>query len=239
MSGLTRQRPKRASADRGRRLGTALMLLLTFTTGMIDAVGYLGLGKVFAGNMTGNVVILGMAVTDSGHLPITGPALSLVCFASGAAIGGRALRAAAPGWSGKCTVLLGGVAAALAVAGAAAPAVGHPPRPWPGLAVSGLLALAMGAQAATARHIAVKDVTTVVVTSTMTGLAADSRWGARRAQPWVRRLSAIALISAGAGVGAWLLRWNTGWAVITAAVLTFAAALVGHRARCAGEPAPR
>ena len=33
-----------------------LMLALTFTTGIVDAVGYLGLDRVFTGNMTGNVV---------------------------------------------------------------------------------------------------------------------------------------------------------------------------------------
>ena len=39
----------------------------------------------------------------------------------------------------------------------------------------------MGLQAATARHLSVKDVTTVVVTSTLTGLAADSGWAAEPA----------------------------------------------------------
>jgi hypothetical protein len=38
------------------------MLALTFTTGIVDAVGYLGLDRVFTANMTGNVVILGMAL---------------------------------------------------------------------------------------------------------------------------------------------------------------------------------
>ena len=44
------------------RMHLSLMLALTFTTGINDAVGYLGLDKVFTGNMTGNVVILGMAL---------------------------------------------------------------------------------------------------------------------------------------------------------------------------------
>ena len=43
------------------RLHLVLMLVLTFTTGIVDAVGFLGLDRVFTGNMTGNVVILGMA----------------------------------------------------------------------------------------------------------------------------------------------------------------------------------
>lgn len=36
------------------RLQLALMLTRTFTIGVNDAVGYLGLDKVFTGNTTGN-----------------------------------------------------------------------------------------------------------------------------------------------------------------------------------------
>ena len=37
------------------RMHLALMLILTFSTGIVDAVGYLGLDRVFTGNMTGNL----------------------------------------------------------------------------------------------------------------------------------------------------------------------------------------
>ncbi len=57
-----------------------LMLALTFVTGVVDAVGYLRLDQVFAGNMTGNVVILGMAAAGGSRLPVLGPALALVSF---------------------------------------------------------------------------------------------------------------------------------------------------------------
>lgn len=52
----------------------ALMLALTFATGIIDAVGYLGLDRVFTGNMTGNVVVLvpRVIVTVTGALTTTG-----------------------------------------------------------------------------------------------------------------------------------------------------------------------
>ena len=43
-----------------------LMLALTFSTGIVDAVGYLGLDRVFTGNMTGNVVILAEQLALSG-----------------------------------------------------------------------------------------------------------------------------------------------------------------------------
>lgn len=54
-------------------LNVGLMLALTFSTSVVDAVGYLGLDQVFTGNMTGNVVILGMALTGAQQLPVVGP----------------------------------------------------------------------------------------------------------------------------------------------------------------------
>jgi uncharacterized membrane protein YoaK (UPF0700 family) len=204
-----------------------LMLALTFATGVVDAVGYLSLDKVFAGNMTGNVVILGMAATGGTGLPVLGPVVALVFFFVGAAIAGRMLRAAAPDWSRRCTVLLGGVglvlaatALGLAVAGVAAPAARA--------SMASSLALAMGVQAATARHLAVKDVTTVVVTSTLTGLAADSRLGAARGQGAMRRGAAVTLIAVGAVTGAALCQVHDGLAVAAAALVVLAVTGLGH-----------
>ena len=48
------------------RLLVMALLALTATTGLVDAVSLLGLGRVFAGNMTGNVVLLGVATTGTG-----------------------------------------------------------------------------------------------------------------------------------------------------------------------------
>jgi len=41
---------------------TRALLVLTFTTGVIDAASYLGLGHVFTANMTGNIVLLGFGI---------------------------------------------------------------------------------------------------------------------------------------------------------------------------------
>ncbi|MFE6637455.1 YoaK family protein [Streptomyces tendae] len=208
----------------------ASMLALTFATGVVDAVGYLRLDQVFAGNMTGNVVILGMAATGGGTgLPVLGPVLALASFFAGAATAGRVLRTAAPGWSRRCTGLLGGVglvltATALGLAVAGADTSGA----RAGMASS--LALAMGAQAATARHLAVKDVTTVVVTSTLTGLAADSRLGAARGRGARRRVAAVALIVAGAAAGAALCQAHEGLAVAVAACVVLAVTALGGTA---------
>ncbi|QTI87242.1 YoaK family protein [Streptomyces sp. AgN23] len=209
------------------RLPETLLLVLTFATGIVDAVSFLSPERVFAGNMTGNVVIIGVVLSGTPSASVTAPGLALVCFALGAAVAGRALRKAPPGWNSLCTAMITGVGVILvAVSGTLLIAGGFPGRLW-GLVVAGALALALGAQAATARQLAVKDIPTVVVTSTMTGLAADSRLGAHRPQPAVRRAAAILLLAAGAGLGAGLVHWQPGWAVAAAAAPTLAVAVVG------------
>ena len=45
----------------GRRQTVAALLTLTVVTGLVDAVSYLRLGRVFVANMTGNVVFLGFS----------------------------------------------------------------------------------------------------------------------------------------------------------------------------------
>ena len=213
------------------RLHLALMLALTFSTGVIDAVGYLGLDRVFTGNMTGNVVILGMALTGADGLPIVGPIIALVLFMAGAAVSGRTLRKAAAGWTSRTTVLFALVGVVLLAAAVPMLVLSDPIEPVK-LAVTGALGLAMGVQAGAARQIGVKDVTTVVVTSTIVGLAFDSVFGgATKGHPWPRRVLAIVLIGAGAGVGALLLNVHIGLGMATAAAITLVAALVGHIGR--------
>ncbi|GAA2026981.1 YoaK family protein [Agromyces tropicus] len=205
-----------------------LMLVLTFSTGVIDAVGYLALDRVFTANMTGNVVILGMALTGADGLPVAGPALALVGFVAGAAIAGRAVRGECAGWSRRSTAVFGATAAVLAAVAIVAGAMGTPPEPV-ALAVTTSLGIAMGMQAGTARHLAVKDVTTVVVTSTLAGLAADSWLGGRAsAHPWRRRVGAVVLICAGASVGAATLHVGFWLGVTVSAVLTIAVTIAGH-----------
>jgi len=188
-------------------LHLGLMLALTFSTGVVDSVGYLGLDRVFTGNMTGNVVILAMALTGADGLPIVGPIVALMLFVVGSATAGRALRKRPTGWSTRTTTLLGAVAVIL----------------------TGALGLAMGLQGGAARQIGVKDVTTVVVTSTLVGLAFDSRLGGHNpTQQWRRRLGAVLLLAAGAATGALLLRGNIAFGMMLATVVTIVVAVLGH-----------
>lgn len=228
------------SADRPAPAAAPLLLALTFSTGVIDAVGYLGLDRVFAGNMTGNVVILGMGLVEATDLPVAGPLLALAAFFVGAAAGGRVLRATATGWTARTTVLLAAVTVVLTAAalttfvththGTAGDArTSGSDTPGIVLAITAVLSLAMGAQAAAARHVRVPDLTTVVVTSTITGLAADSWAAGRVPQPWMRRLGAVCLILLGALAGALALRVDLALGIGLSALTTAVVTALGHR----------
>lgn len=213
------------------RMHLVLMMVLTFSTGIVDAVGYLGLDRVFTGNMTGNVVILGMALVGGDDLPVVGPVVALVGFMAGAALAGRVLRRAAGAWTGLTTWLFALVTLLCLALSVLLLVAGEEPPKAVELTVTTVLGAAMGVQAATARFIAVKDVTTVVVTSTLTGLAADSVLGSGKARAAgggsARRLVAVLLILAGAAAGAALLQWHLGAGLLLATALIGLATLVG------------
>jgi uncharacterized membrane protein YoaK (UPF0700 family) len=185
---------------------TLALLALTFASGMVDAVSYLGLGRVFTANMTGNLVLLGFGIAHSGGLPVLSPIVSLGAFMLGAGIGGlvgtkllhrHAIHVGAA-WSLQATLLT----CATILAAAAHPHTGSASRD----VVIGLLALAMGSQTATARRLAVPDLPTTVVTQTLTGLVADSRLFGGPGTGTTRRGSAVASMLGGAVVGALLLK---------------------------------
>ena len=212
-----------------RRLDLAMLLLLTFSTGMVDAIGYLGFDKVFTGNMTGNVVILGMGLAGAEDVPVLRPALALVFFMIGAALSGRILGDIGEAWHRRTTLIFGIVAAGCA---GLSLYVGLVPDPEIGLAgtifTSALSAL-MGAQAAAARKMKIADVTTVVVTSTIVGLASDSRLAGGSGVRWVRRLLAVILILVGALAGAATLALNQWIGIALVAVMIAIATIIGHR----------
>jgi uncharacterized membrane protein YoaK (UPF0700 family) len=85
----------------------------------------------------------------------------------------------------------------------------------------------MGVQAATARFIGVKDVTTVVVTSTITGMAADSVLGAGKSGGSGRRVAAVLLILLGAAAGALLLKADVAWGLIASGLLVAGVTAIG------------
>ncbi|MBG6217145.1 uncharacterized membrane protein YoaK (UPF0700 family) [Arthrobacter sp. CAN_A6] len=210
------------------RLHLWLMLALTFSTGVIDAVGFLGLDRVFTGNMTGNVVLLGMGFAGAADLPILRPALALVFFMVGAALAGRVLRRAPEGWTGRTSATL--LVVALGTAGLAVLTVlvDVTAEEMLGSITTSGLALVMGAQAATAKRLKVAEITTVVVTSTITGLASDSRLAGGKSPFWARRAAAIVLILAGAFAGAASLNLGLWVGIALSALLASLVTIIGH-----------
>src|ERR1700722_975319 len=71
------------------RQTVAALLTLTAVTGLVDAVSYLRLGRVFVANMTGNVVFLGFSVAPHTGLSPASSSIALAGFFVGALVGGR------------------------------------------------------------------------------------------------------------------------------------------------------
>jgi uncharacterized membrane protein YoaK (UPF0700 family) len=179
---------------------------LTFATGLVDAVSYLGLGHVFAANMTGNIVLLGFAFAGAGGFT-AGPSLvALGCFMAGAAAGGRiarALESRRERWLGIALGTECGFTVLAAVSSVGVHAGSGSGRRF---MVIGLLAVGMGVRNATVRRLGVAELTTTVLTMTITGLAADSELGAHQRQRVARRTAAILAMLGGAFAGGLMIR---------------------------------
>jgi uncharacterized membrane protein YoaK (UPF0700 family) len=197
---------------------TRALLVLTFTTGVIDAASYLGLGHVFTANMTGNIVLLGFGIAGSGGLPVLAPIVSLAAFLSGSALGGRmgiALPTRTLHLSRSMLVEIGVVlfAAALSLL------LDVTPDRFSGDVVIALLAFGMGVRNATVRRLKVADLTTTVLTMTLTGLAADSPLGGGDGEGSWRKTAAVLAMLFGAIAGALLLKVHLALVLAAAAAL--------------------
>ncbi|MFD6530833.1 YoaK family protein [Streptomyces sp. NPDC060184] len=179
-----------------------LMLTLTVVTGLIDAVSYLSLGHVFVANMTGNVVFLGFALAGADGLSVLASLVSMAAFLTGALAGGR-FGARFAAHRGRLLAFTTALQAVLVLGALVAVTVsGGEVTTWARYTLIVLLGLAMGMQNAVARRLGVPDLTTTVLTLTLTGLAADSGpAGGAAPRPGRRVLSVLAMFL-GALVGA-------------------------------------
>jgi uncharacterized membrane protein YoaK (UPF0700 family) len=205
---------------------TRALLVLTFTTGLVDAVSYLGLGHVFTANMTGNIVFLGFGIAGSGGLPVLAPLISLAAFLVGAGGGGVLADRIGDRHREHVARTLAIEVSLLAVAAVLAAAVDVRPNTASGDVVIALLAFAMGVRNATVRRIGVPDLTTTVLTMTLTGLAADSPLAGADGKGSVRRIAAVLAMFSGALAGALLLKTSLVLPLIAAAGLALATWLV-------------
>jgi uncharacterized membrane protein YoaK (UPF0700 family) len=200
-----------------------LLVGLTAVTGVVDAVSILSLGRVFVANMTGNVVFVGFALAGAPGFSLVASLFALAGFllgagACGAVIARRPMHRA----SLLRDVVL--VEFVLVVVAFVICATAHSRLDSAQRDVLALLAaVAMGGQNAAVRKLAVPDLTTTVLTMTLTGIAADLRAGNRAVV--MRRVIAVLTMLAGAVGGAALVLHVSSSAALLLAVALLA--LVG------------
>jgi uncharacterized membrane protein YoaK (UPF0700 family) len=207
-----------------------LLLGLTIVTGLVDAVSYLRLEHVFVANMTGNVVFLGFATGGAPGFSIGMSIAAIASFLAGALGGGR-LAASASGHRGRFIALTSYAQIALLGTALVVSQTFFATSPGvPAYALVILLAVAMGLQNATVRRLGVPDLTTTVLTLTLTGLAADSNLAGGTNPNVRRRLLGTGAMFLGAAVGALLiLRVGISAALAVAFVLLAVNAVAGYR----------
>jgi uncharacterized membrane protein YoaK (UPF0700 family) len=196
-----------------------ILLVMTAVTGIVDAVSYLALGHVFTANMTGNVVLLGFAVAGVKGLSASRSLAALACFFGGTIFGGRVSTPQAPGPLLVETVLL--LLASLATL-----------LPGENLSVYWVIAItaaAMGFRNAVVRKIGLPDLTTTVLTLTITGLGADSRLAGGENPRWRRRVAAILALVTGAFAGAKMVNVSSALAFMVGALIAGSCALAAFR----------
>jgi uncharacterized membrane protein YoaK (UPF0700 family) len=245
MQGVVNEAQPRPEAPRADgldgRTRDLLLLGLTFSAGLVDAVSYLGLGNIFTANMTGNVVFLALAVGQWKLATALRSVGALIGFSVGATLAGRFLgRTKEPGpWPPKVTrilwaelLLLGAFGVVWAVVG------GDPSQPIVYLLI-GLSSVGMGMQNAAARSLAVPGLTTTVITTALTGLMAEFAAFGIAGPAHRRAAAAVAVLFGGAAVGAALMFVERPWPpAVTVAVLILVCVVAASRPWKRSAPSP-
>ena len=179
-----------------------LLVGLTVVTGLVDAFSYLILGHVFVANMTGNVVFMAFALAGAKGFSLAASVLALLAFAAGAALGGRLSNRFADHRGRLLLAVAVAEAVLVLVSYLCAATAADPSRGWLRYLLIALLGLAMGAQNGVVRRLGVPDLTTTVLTLTITGAAADGRLGGGANGKVGRRLLSAVAMFLGGYVGA-------------------------------------
>jgi uncharacterized membrane protein YoaK (UPF0700 family) len=223
-----------------------ILLSMTVVTGLVDAFSYLTLGHVFVANVTGNIVFLGFALAGAPGFSIGASVTAVAAFAAGALAGGR-LGARYSDHRGRLHSSAAAIQAIfLAVALILAVVCGGPVTSAFRYPLIVVLAICMGVQNAAARKLAIPDLTTTVLTLTITGIAADSTLAGGTGSQSGRRLTAVAAMLAGALAGAALVLHARIYypllialaAILTGSIMTYHLGKPGPEWVKGGGPAP-
>lgn len=215
------------------RATVAALLLLTFATGLVDAVSVLVLGHVFVANMTGNVIFLGFWFVPHSGVDLTAAVVAFASFVTGTVLGGRLARHLDVRVRRWLLVALGIEVAMLTVLAVLAGTGVLSYHDNGKLVLIAGLAVTFGMQNATARQFGIQELSTTVLTSTIVGIGFDSRLAGGTGQREKLRYGVVLTMLGGAVLGATLTR------VTVAPVIGLAAAAVAAGAAVfAYGPAP-
>jgi uncharacterized membrane protein YoaK (UPF0700 family) len=216
-----------------------VLLGMTAVTGLVDAVSFLSLGHVFTANMTGNIVLLAFATARVSGLSITRSLTALLAFLVGAILGGRIMaranadsqiRFAAQAFLLEVAFLF---AASFCSIGYRGNLLEHSFQPF---ALIALTALAMGTRNAAVRKLAIPDLTTTVLTLTITGIAADSSVANGNNPRLARRVGSVVAMFLGAALGAVIIHYSISAALwLGTAISALSSAALFRSMRTSGQ----
>src|SRR5215475_191296 len=205
---------------------------MTAVTGFVDGVTFLSLGSVFTANMTGNILILAFATARVSGLSAARSLTALISFVIGAILGGRIMarasadsrfRFAAQAFLLEVIFLF---AASLCAVGYRGDLLEHSFQPYVLIA---LTALAMGTRNAAVRKLAIPDMTTTVLTLTVTAIAADSSLAKGDNPRLARRAGSVLALFFGAAFGAIVIRYSVSAALGLATAISVVCSAVVFR----------
>ncbi len=209
------------------------MTALSFGTGALDAATYLGMDGVFGANMTGNVILIALSIAGEGVHSFLGPTTALGGFLTGSLLLGILARRFPA--AGTDNALVAPVFAICAAGMVAVTALTWSSTPT-GLVLhtaTFTIGVLMGFQALAARRVGVPDVSTVVITSTLSLLFSEAGQYRNGASPiaTLRRVAAVLSMFLGAISGALLLKIGlTAALLLPTTVLTIVAAVYAYHA---------
>ena len=208
------------------RLTFVALLLLTFATGLVDAVSVLELGHVFVANMTGNVIFLGFWLAPHTVVDVTAALVSFVCFVTGAVLGGRLARHLDHEVRRWLTITLSLEVVMLVALSILAGAGVLDYQDNSKLVLIAGLAVTFGLQNSTARQFGIQELSTTVLTTTISGIGFDSRLAGGSGDREKLRYSVVFAMCAGAAVGAAMTRFTVAPVIgLAAAVVATSAAI--------------
>lgn len=203
---------------------TRTLLILTFVTGIVDAVSFLALGGAFSAMQTGNVIFLGLGIGGASGAPVVAPLVALGGFLAGGAAAALLVPATTTSHGNRLRVAMTVEVGLLGVAAVLAALTDVHPGRFIAYLLIAILSVAMGLRNTIARGIGDPNLATTVLnltlsafSSTPTGIASEGELTLRAA--------AIGAILAGAVAGALLLKASLALAIAAAAAVVVAAAV--------------